>query len=108
MADAQFNLAVMNATGRGTPKSATKALGWYEKAALQGFTRAQFNMGLMYMAGQGMPKDELRGYAWFIVAAADGDPAAIKNRDYIEKHVKADKKAAAQKLAAEFAAKIKR
>lgn len=126
--DAQFNLGVMYAGGRGVPKDPAKAAEWYEKAALQGLTRAQFNLGLMNLAGQGVPKDVLRGYVWFAVAAADGDPAAIKNRDFIEKQfeakrlaeIKADKiagskaaekpdmKAEGQKLARELAAKIKR
>ena len=128
MVDAQFNLGVMHASGRGVPKNPWKAVEWYEKAAFQGLTRAQFNLALMYLAGQGVPKDVLRAYAWFVVAAADGDPAAIKNRDFMEKQfdektktdtkadtltgrkpvARADMKAEGRKIAEGIAAKIKR
>ena len=52
-ANAQFNLGVMCAIGRGTPQDDVEALRWYRMAAEQGHANAQFNLGLMYVIGRG-------------------------------------------------------
>ena len=54
-ADAQFNLGVMYAEGRGVPRDDAEAARWYRCAADQGEAAAQFNLGLMYAKGEGVP-----------------------------------------------------
>ena len=44
-ADAQFQLGVMYAEGRGVLKSYVDAVKWYRKAAEQGDVHAQYNLG---------------------------------------------------------------
>ena len=61
-AQAQADLGVMYANGRGVPKDYTEARKWYRKAADQGHAEAQYKLGLMYAAaGQGVPKARLHG-----------------------------------------------
>ena len=47
-AQAQFNLGLMYAKGKGVLKDTAKAVEWYQKAAAQGDAQAQFNLGQMY------------------------------------------------------------
>ena len=50
-ADAQYNLGVMYANGRGVRQDDAQAVQWYRKAAEQGDAEAQFNLGVMYADG---------------------------------------------------------
>ena len=71
VADAQFNLGVMYATGKGIPKNGTEAVRWFRMAAEQGDAKAQFNLGVMYYeTGSGVPKDNVQAYAWVNIGAA--------------------------------------
>lgn len=111
MADAQFNLANMYEQGRGTERDLGKAITWYDKAGVQGMTRAQYNLGLLYAKGakeEGLQPNSVKAYAWLSLAAADGDPAAKKLRDLIERKSNEEQKAILKKVAAELAAKIKK
>ena len=54
---AQFNLGVIYADGRGTPRDMVKALDWWQKAADNGHHGAQHNLALTYLAGDGIPAD---------------------------------------------------
>ena len=54
-ADAQYELGIMYAEGRGVPQNDAVAFAWYRQAAEQGVAKAQFNVGLMYSAGRGVP-----------------------------------------------------
>jgi len=56
-ADAQCNLGLMYATGRGVSQDDQEALKWYRLAEEQGQPRAQYNLGMMYENGQGVPQD---------------------------------------------------
>lgn len=111
MADAQFNLANMYEQGRGTEQDLGKAITWYDKAGIQGMTRAQYNLGLLYAKGakeQGLAPNSVKAYAWLSLAAAEGDPAAKKLRDLIERKSNVEQKVILKKVAAELAAKVKR
>ena len=72
-ADAQFNLGVMHAKGRGVPQDYGLALKWYRLAAAQGHAKAQSNLGVMYYTGNGVPQDYVEAVKWFRLAAAHGD-----------------------------------
>ena len=71
-ADAQYELGIMYAEGRGVPQNDAVAFAWYRQAAEQGVAEAQFNVGLMYSAGRGVPRDEAEAVTWYQQAAAQG------------------------------------
>jgi len=111
LADAQFNLANMYADGRGTERDLAKAIEWYDKAGIQGMTRAQYNLGLLYAKGakeEGLEPNSVKAYAWLSLAAADGDPAAKKLRDLIERKANAEQMVVLKKFAEELKEKIKK
>ena len=56
-ADAQNNLGVMYAAGRGVARDDTEAVDWYRKSAEQGNVLAQQNLERMYADGRGVPRD---------------------------------------------------
>ena len=71
-ANAQYELGIMYAEGRGVPQNDAVAFAWYRQAAEQGVAEAQFNVGLMYSAGRGVPRDEAEAVTWYQKAAAQG------------------------------------
>ena len=71
-ADAQYNLGLCYADGRGVSKSYAEAVKWYCKAAEQGHTRAQNNLGNCYSRGQGVLKDMVEAVKWYRKAAEQG------------------------------------
>jgi TPR repeat protein len=69
-AEAQFDLGVLYAQGRGVQRDLTEAARWYRKAADQGNATAQFALGQMYSRGWGVPRDEADALRWFQMANA--------------------------------------
>lgn len=62
---AEFNVAVMYDSGRGTPADMAQAATWYARAAAHGDRRAAYNLGQLYENGQGVPKNVDLARAWF-------------------------------------------
>ncbi|MBJ1839458.1 sel1 repeat family protein, partial [Neisseria meningitidis] len=54
---AQFNLGMMYAEGRGVRQDYAEAVRWTRQAADQGDAQAQFLLGLMYAEGRGVRQD---------------------------------------------------
>ena len=76
-AQAQFDLGLLYAQGRGVPRDLTLAMSWYRKAADQGNAEAEFALGQMYSRGWGVPRDEADALRWLQMAmdpASDGPP----------------------------------
>ncbi|KAJ3104371.1 ERAD-associated protein [Physocladia obscura] len=48
------------------------AAAWFEKAAVQGYSRAQFNLANAYHTGLGVPRDDVLAVHWFEKAAVQG------------------------------------
>jgi TPR repeat protein len=61
-----------HASGRGVPQDYAEAVSWFRKAAEQGHASAQHNLGSMYLNGVGVRQDFDQSYAWFNLAAARG------------------------------------
>ena len=80
-AEAQYNLGLMHANGRGVPENDAEAVKWYRLAADQGFARAQHNLGLIYANGTGVPQDDVLAYAWLNLVGEQGNELAIGNKD---------------------------
>lgn len=64
--------------GEGVTQDDKKAFYWYHKAALQGSTKGQLMTAIYYLEGNGVKKNKLLARAWF--------KAALKNREYIDRH----------------------
>ena len=107
VAEAQLNLALMYANGRGVPQDYAEAMKWYRKAAEQGHAEAQVNLGIMYQNGKGVPQDYVQAYMWFNLAAStfppgEGRDIAVKNRDDVAMRMTPAQISEAQKLAREW------
>jgi len=77
--DAQVNLAVMYAEGRGVELNGLNAARWYRKAAEAGNVIAQYNLAVMYHLGQGISKSYDDAIDWYEKAARQGNANAMNN-----------------------------
>ena len=75
-ADAQFNLGVLYANGKGVPQDYAEAMKWYRQSAEQDNASAQFNLGVLYYDGKGVPQDYAEAAKWSRRAADQGDADA--------------------------------
>ncbi len=73
---AQYDVALMYATGVGTGKNVAQAFAWTKAAADKGHTAAQYLLGSAYASGQGTPKDEQKALFCFIKAHDHGNEKA--------------------------------
>ena len=64
-AQAQTNLGLMYADGRGVRRDDAEAFKWYRQAAAQGNAEAQYNLGLMYEYGLGVRQDYAEAVKWY-------------------------------------------
>jgi hypothetical protein len=76
LAEAQFNVAVMFDSGRGTRHDALQAALFYAFAAVNGNARAAYNLGLLYESGDGVSQNLALARAWYRKAAEAGLVAA--------------------------------
>lgn len=85
---AQNSLGVMYYTGEAVSKNLSGkvldtdpelAVGWFFRAAEQGYADAQFNLGLMYANGEGVPQDMEQAVELFKKAAEQGHVDAQNN-----------------------------
>lgn len=72
-ANAIVSLAVMQATGRGTPQDYSAALYSYMRAARLGDSGGVRGVGVMFHLGEGVRQDSEEALAWFLVGAAMGN-----------------------------------
>ena len=101
LAEAQHNIGVMYANGRGVVQDDAQALKWYRLAAEQGYALAQYNIGFMYKNGQGVVKNYISAHIWFNLAAANGYNDAVEVRDMAAKQLTSQQLITAQKRASE-------
>ncbi len=76
-AEAQYQLALLYAGGRGVKQSPQLAGKWLQSSAEQGFAEAQYQLGVMYAEGKGVPEDPSMALQW-LKAAAPSLPAAAE------------------------------
>jgi len=77
--EAQLNLGVLLAAGRGAAPNLQEAARWYREAAEQGNAAAQNNLGQAYLQGQGVGMQPDTAARWFRAAAQQGDAGAQYN-----------------------------
>lgn len=80
---AEFNVAVMNDSGRGTRHDAAAAAVWYARAASHGLGRAEYNLGQLYEAGDGVPRNLDEAAVWYQAASAELPAAAERWRKVV-------------------------
>ncbi len=73
---AQYDVALMYATGVGTGKNVAQAFAWTKAAADKGHTAAQYLLGSAYSGGLGTPKDDQKALFCFIKAHDHGNEKA--------------------------------
>jgi len=78
-ATAMVSLAVMEATGRGTPQDFGAAMADYMRAAKLGDAGGVRGVAVMLYLGQGVAADPEEAAAWMLVAAAMGNKDADGN-----------------------------
>lgn len=100
--EAQYNLGVLYATGRGVMLSHTEAVKWYRLAADQGLPNAQFNLGVSYANGEGIPQNHVRAYMWWSLAKAQGHDMAAKYMVSIKRTMATSDISKAQQLAEDW------
>ncbi|MCH7540164.1 MAG: SEL1-like repeat protein [Proteobacteria bacterium] len=71
-AEAQHDLALIYAQGRGVPKDYPAAAHWLREAALQGLANAQYNLAALSEKGLGVQQDSLAALLWYLDAAEQG------------------------------------
>jgi TPR repeat protein len=82
---AQFDLAMMYASGNGVAKNERVAFSWFHKAARNGHTEAKYYMGLSFLQGRGVKKQLHLARYWFKQASKAGHPKAVYNLSAVEK-----------------------
>lgn len=70
--NAQNDLGMLYAVGRGVLHSEAEAAKWFRKAAEQGNAESQYNLALMYGRGQGVTQDLKKAAEWAGKAARQG------------------------------------
>jgi len=98
------------ATAGGSPQDYAHTLEWFCKAAEQGYAKAQNILGVMYRDGWGVPQDYVQARMWLNLAASRFPPGtdrdhAVRNRDFVAKHMTRAQIAEAQRMAREWTAK---
>jgi localization factor PodJL len=78
-ADAQYEVGVRFAEGRGVAKDLQKAAMWLERSAKQGLPPAQYRYGHLAEKGEGMQKDVAIARRYYEQAATAGNVQAMHN-----------------------------
>lgn len=71
-ADAQYHLALLYRTGKGTKQNYKKAFYWFKRSANNGNVRAQYNCGILFENGYGVKPNKRKAMRWYKMAAKNG------------------------------------
>jgi TPR repeat protein len=75
-AKAQFDLAIMYATGRGVQKNERIAFNWFHKSARNNYAPAKHYMGISFLQGRGVREQKELARYWFRLASKQGYKAS--------------------------------
>ena len=84
-AKAQFDLAIMYASGDQVKRDESKAFYWFHKSARNGNVEAKYYMGVSFLQGRGVRKDMHLARYWFKQASKAGHKKAIYYLSQVEK-----------------------
>ena len=82
---AQFDLAIMYATGRYVRKNEQEAFHWFHKSARNGFVEAIYYMGISFEQGRGVRANKHLARYWFKKAVQAGHSKALYHLSQVEK-----------------------
>ena len=106
-ADAQTNLGILYATGRGVPQDETEeAVRLFRLASEQGDADAQLNLGVMYATGAVVLKDSVLAHMWSNISSANGNEAARTLRGTLERDMTRDEISRATETASRTGADV--
>jgi TPR repeat protein len=74
--EAQCEVAMRFAEGRGVDKDYKRAAAWFREAAINGVAAAQYDLGLLYDGGLGLERDPIEAVIWYQSAADQNEPIA--------------------------------
>lgn len=97
--NAMVSLAVMQATGRGTPQDYTAAMANYMRAARAGNAHGIQGIGVLFERGEGVERSLREAAAWFLVAATQGNETGDANFRAVTEHLAPDEMAGIAKRA---------
>jgi TPR repeat protein len=80
LAEAQYSLGRLYATGKGVPHDEEQATAWVRAAASQGYPPAEARLGARYATGNGTMQDDRLAYFWLTLAFLHGEKSAEKLR----------------------------
>ena len=80
LAEAQYSLGRLYATGKGVPHDEEQATMWVRAAASQGFPAAEARLGARYAGGKGTAQDDRLAYFWLTLAFLHGEKGSEKLR----------------------------
>ncbi|SRR5579871_356070 len=80
LAEAQYSLGRLYATGKGVPHDEEQATNWVRVAASQGYPPAEARLGTRYATGNGTTQDDRLAYFWLTLAYLHGEKSAEKLR----------------------------
>ena len=81
--EAQYNLAMLYRTGKGTQKDLSASYVWFRRAADQGIPDAQYYVGFMFDSGEGVEKSPKYASVWYRKAAEQGHGLAQINLGFL-------------------------
>jgi uncharacterized protein len=77
LVEAQYEVGVAYAEGRGVRDSNALAVKWFRAGAEQGHAQCQARLGLMYALGVGVAQDDVAAQEWLNKSAAQGFPKSL-------------------------------
>ena len=78
-ADAQAELGVRYAAGRGVERDHGEAVSWYRRAVAQGDARGQVELGVAYERGRGVEQNHDEAVRWYRRSAEQGNALGQNN-----------------------------
>ena len=78
-ADAQAELGVRYAAGRGVERDFGEAVSWYRRAVAQGDARGQVELGVAYARGRGVEQNDDEAVRWYRRSAEQGNALGQNN-----------------------------
>ena len=100
MAEAEYNLGVLCASGQGVLKDDKQAARWYRLAAEQCHPDAAFNLAGLYANGVGVSRDLVEAQRWITIAANEGVEDSIRAKERLAARMSEQELERARTLAA--------
>ena len=81
--DAEYQLAKLYSSGKGTEKDEVEAVKWFRRVAAKNDARGQSMLGVMYTNARGVERNYCQAIKWFRKAAAQNSAHAKYNLGYM-------------------------